>query len=119
VTFDVRQDPDALPRAKLLAVYTTALGIIALSLGAAALVLHLAEPAKEAAPRAPSVAPSQIGTIEQTPIERTARGLEARRVQREALEAWRWVDRDAGVGEIPIDVALDVFLRSTKDAGAD
>ena len=44
-------------------------------------------------------------------IRDTARGQDLRRAQRDALETWRWVDRDAGIGAIPIDVAIDIVVR--------
>lgn len=56
----------------------------------------------------PAVAPRTIGSIEQTPITRTAVGLEAHDAQRDVLDAYGWVDRDAGLGAIPIERAMQI-----------
>lgn len=63
---------------------------------------------------APRVAPRTIGSIEQTQITRTAAGLEAHDAQRATLESWQWIDRDAGVGAIPIERAMQIVAGEAK-----
>ncbi len=64
----------------------------------------------------PSVAPTTIGMIEQTPIEYTERGIQLRNTQRRELGRFAWVDRDAGIVSIPIDRAERLLLEDQKRA---
>lgn len=86
--------------AKLLALLVV---VAIFAIGAASWLLGSATPRP-----APAVAPRTIGSIEQTQITRTAVGLEAFDAQRAALESWQWIDRDAGIGAIPIERAMQL-----------
>lgn len=82
------------------------LGLVAIGVAAIAVATLLVGHPPEGV--APGPAPRTIGSIEQTPITGTAVGLELRDRQRESLETWRWVDRDAGVAAIPIERAMQI-----------
>src|SRR5262249_8111460 len=61
------------------------------------------------APPAP-FAPREIATVEQTLILDVERGMDLRRRQEEALARAAWIDRDAGLAQIPIDVAMQAVV---------
>lgn len=54
-------------------------------------------------------------------IERTlfgqASGLEERALALRALETYGWVDRQAGLVQIPIDRAMEIYLRRHQEEG--
>ena len=54
--------------------------------------------------------PTTVGTVEQTLVHSTERGVSLRVEQRAALEKWGWADRDAGLATIPIDRAMDLVV---------
>jgi hypothetical protein len=58
--------------------------------------------------------PATVGTVEQSLVRETARGVTQRTEQTAALERWGWVDRDAGVATIPIDRAIDVVVERSR-----
>ena len=105
--FEVRQAPDRLHRRTMLAVTAASIVITGIALVVAWVLLE----AWGQKPRAvaPPVAPRTIGTLEQTLILDTKRGLALRAEQQASLRTWAWVDRDAGVAQIPIDQAIDVL----------
>ena len=105
MSFAPEQQSDVLPKRRLLVVYFAAIAITVI-----AIIIAWSLTPRRAAEHAQR-APAQISTIEQTSIRDTARGLDLRNAQREALGKWRWIDRDAGVGAIPIDVAIDLVVR--------
>jgi len=106
------QERDRVPGVRLFAVlvWTLAVGVVAV--GVSTLILHTrsADLGEAPAPFA-SVAPRTIGSIEQTSIDRTSAGVALRATQRRELDRFGWVDRDAGVAQIPIDRAMDVVVR--------
>ena len=59
-------------------------------------------------PTRPTPSAFAPGTPEQTPIERSARGLELRVQQARRLSTYGWVDRDAGIVRIPIERAIEL-----------
>ena len=67
-----------------------------------------------AAAETPRPAPLVIGSIETTPILDGDRGRHIQAAQRAELEHGRWIDRDAGLVEVPIDLAIERLL----DGGA-
>jgi hypothetical protein len=64
----------------------------------------------------PAPVPSTVGTLEQTLILAEGRGIHERASGRERLDAFEWVDRDAGVARIPIERAMDLVV--ARDGGA-
>lgn len=106
--FIVRQEPDRLERRKLVVVTVTSIAIAALATASAWLLLVGASPPPVATEKPPPFAPAQIGTVETTLIATTERGLTLRAEQKEALTHYGWVDQDAGIGRIPIDIAIDI-----------
>ena len=95
-----RDHVDGGPIAKIM------IGLIAIGVAAIAVAAVLMGHGPERS--AARTAPRTIGSIEQTQITTTAAGLELHDRQRESLETWRWVDRDAGVAAIPIERAMQI-----------
>lgn len=61
----------------------------------------------------PEVAPP-TGTLDRGLVRYEARGIDRNRAARAELDHFRWIDRDAGIAEIPIDRAIDVVARSAR-----
>lgn len=106
--FQVRQEPDAVARRKVIAIAAGGALVVVAGLAVAWGLLSLwAETGPFPAPLA---APTTIGTLEQTLIEDTQRGLDLRRRQEAELDRWGWADRDAGVAQIPIERAMELLV---------
>jgi hypothetical protein len=104
---EVRQEPDRLERRSIVTV-----AVASLVLGAIALVvseLLLERWGEEPKHPPPLAAPRTIGTLEQTLITNTQRGVDQRREQQATLRRWEWADRDAGVARIPINDAIELL----------
>jgi hypothetical protein len=118
MTFHPEQERDRVQGARITRFLAGGVIIGALSVGASTWLLHCRAPAltnARALPTAPAtVAPRTIGSIEQRPLGGTAVGWELRDRQRRELQGYRWVDRDAGIAEIPIDQAMSLVA---EDAG--
>jgi hypothetical protein len=107
--FVVRQDPDRLAQRKLVLVVVTSILIAAIAITSAWLILAASSRGPAAATGKGAIPPpSGVGTVERTLIETTERGLTLRAEQREALEHYGWVDRDAGMARIPVERAMDI-----------
>jgi hypothetical protein len=104
---EVRQAPDVLDRRSLMAVTVGSVIITGVALVVAWLLLDAWGQKPRTTP--PPVAPRTIGTLEQTLVLDTKRGLALRAEQEASLGKWEWVDRDAGVARIPIAEAIDVL----------
>lgn len=104
------RDPDVVESRSIGAVAVGSAVIFALSLGAVVILLRPAA----AEPSGP--APAVIGSLETTPILDGDRGRHIAAGERAGLTRWRWVDRDAGVVDMPLDLAVDRLLE--KDGGA-
>lgn len=112
--FVVRQEEDRVRGRRLLLVLAAAAVITAAALGFAAWLLRAAGGASAPAPDAPPA-----GLVEQTPTPASARGLALRHQQRRELDGWSWVDRDAGIARIPVDVAVRLVIAAeAADASA-
>lgn len=109
-SFDVRQAPDELARRKIASV--TLAGILVTAIAVVIAWLLLRRWGGEQRRFTPPAAPRTIGILEQTLIRETERGVELRTEQAAALTRWGWVDRDAGVAQIPIDEAIEVVAAS-------
>ena len=105
--FEVRQAPDRLARRRIALVTAAAAVTVVVALLVAWGLLEAwgQEPRRAA----PPVAPRTIGTLEQTLILHTERGIELRREQEAELRRWGWIDRDAGVARIPIETAMELM----------
>jgi hypothetical protein len=106
--FKVEQAEEHLAHRKILAVTAASIVITVIGLVLAWLLLEAwgQRPPRTASP----VAPRTIGTLEQTMILETERGVMLRKEQEKSLHRWEWVDRDAGIARIPIEAAIDVMV---------
>lgn len=99
--------PDRIPaRTVVLALVGIVVGIAACAI-AVALVLapsidDRAPP--PAPPSATSIPPAPFATA--TPVER------ARAARKAALDRWQWADRDRAIVRVPVEVAIDRYLRA-------
>jgi len=67
------------------------------------------------------VAPREIARVHQAPIEHDPYERERRAQQRRSLEGYRWLDRERGTAEIPIERAMQLVveqLAGSADAPA-
>jgi hypothetical protein len=103
-------EPDVIAGRPVAKIAVGAMLVLALSVVAA---LALLSPAAAETPR---IAPLVIGSIETTPILDGDRGRHIAAAQRAELERGRWVDRDAGIVDLPLDLAIDRLL--AQDGGA-
>jgi hypothetical protein len=116
----LRPEGDHVPRA---AFWLTGALCIAIVVASVFIAGHFFHSWSRSGPEAPPLpARAQVGIVEQTLIERTERGLDARAAQRETLTHFGWVDRSRGLAKIPIDQAMDlatdpVFLRRAFPEG--
>jgi hypothetical protein len=117
--FTVRQAPDDLAKRKLVTITIASFVVFTCAVVIAASLLRDAERGRDTGPAAPGVAPATIGMLEQGLALGPPRGLELRARQREALERWGWVDRDAGIARIPIERAMDLVANGAAGAGPD
>jgi hypothetical protein len=106
--FVVRQEPDRLHQRKLVVVTTMSIAIFAMATASAWFLLAATSTAPSAGGKPPPPAPAQIGTVETTLIDVTERGVKLRADERQALDRYGWVDRDAGLARIPIERAMDM-----------
>src|SRR4051812_34956494 len=101
--FPLHQESDCLPRRWL---FGLAGGSVMLTLVAVWLSALLGRTSQVARPATPLLRAAQASPLEQSLIEQDARGLQLQREQRGALERYGWVDRDAGVVQLPIERAM-------------
>jgi hypothetical protein len=117
---EVVQEDDAVASRKLSAVLVTGIIVTIAAVAVSGWILAAVRaglPWHEAA-FAP-VAPGQIDRVHQTPIERARHGWALRDRQRRSLEEYRWVDRDRGIAQIPIERAMQIVVdEAAKDGGA-
>jgi hypothetical protein len=62
----------------------------------------------------PEIGLSKIGMVEQQPFAQAVRGERAKVRQRERLESYGWVDREAGVVHIPIAEAMRLVASGAR-----
>jgi hypothetical protein len=60
-------------------------------------------------------APREIGMIDQTLLERDEYGPTLRAHQIQTLQRYGWADREHGIAQIPIDKAMDLFVKQSED----
>jgi hypothetical protein len=104
--FVPKVEGDRVSRKFLATVALVALAVAIVSVVAADALLQSGR-AASAAPK-PVEAADQIGTVEQTLIVDTRRGLDEAAKDRQALDRFGWIDRSRGVAKIPIDDAMDL-----------
>lgn len=117
--FEVAQEADVVASRKVSAVMAGGVVVTIASVAVAGWLLASTRSGlpTHAATSAP-VAPREISGIHQTPIERDRHGWEQREEQRRSLDQYRWIDRDGGVVQIPIDLAMQlVILEAAKADG--
>jgi hypothetical protein len=62
----------------------------------------------------PRPAPRELSNVDQTPIWGPPLGEDLRARQRRELDEWGWVDRKAGIANIPIDRAMDLVVEESR-----
>ena len=113
MSFIPRQEPDRLP-GRWLAVIAAGAVIFSIVLVGAALLLERqrSDPAPEWPPP-----PSSVGAMETELFREEATRRELWPRQRARLQSYGWVDRRAEVVHIPLERAMDLWLRSRAGQG--
>jgi hypothetical protein len=89
--------------------------IMIVSVVAAGLLLRSAKPGPLMSRATVAIPPKVNGRVEETLIESAASGWARRDDQRRILRRYSWVDRERGVVHIPIDRAIDEFVRQEQE----
>lgn len=102
-------EPDRLPYPRLVAVMFAVLALFGLA------VFLSSRLQKAATDVPPAPIPDALGEVEingvnQRPFENDQRARRSRREKLERLRSYGWVEPDAGVVHIPIDVAMDLLV---------
>jgi hypothetical protein len=108
MSFPVIQEPDKVRARRLIGIGFAGVIITLVSLGIADALLASAGRGRDQGTATPTQAPAEMGTIEQTLVLSTRRGIDLRNEQLEELERYGWADRDAGLAKIPIERAMDI-----------
>lgn len=113
---ELRQEPEAIGRAWTAIVLATLLPfVVLLGFGAAGFLRFLTRDRGGAATVSVRPTPvASVGTLHGSLFAHPADGERLAAEQRARLGRYAWVDRDAGVVRVPIDVALTLVV----DAGA-
>ena len=112
--FSVTQEADVVRSRRLTGIGVVGVVITIVSLGIAAWLLAVSGRGREHGAAEPMIGPPELGTIEQTLIGTTRRGIDLKNAQRESLETYGWVDRDAGIAKIPIERAIDIVAEGAR-----
>lgn len=117
---EIRQEPDQVPGKPIAAVIVATLATIAVSVVAVWMIGDCGGTDLRAGPsvRTWGGVPREIHHVE----AHVLRGVEtdAERARRQAileLSTWRWVDRDRRRVAVPVDVAIDLYLRQRAGGG--
>ncbi len=102
-------EPDRLPYSRLVAVLFAVLTLF----GVAVFLSSRIQKAATVVPPAPI--PAELGEVEihrinQRPFVNDQRARTSRREKLERLRSYGWVEPDAGVVHIPVDVAMDLLV---------
>ncbi|HEX3771045.1 MAG TPA: hypothetical protein VHV30_09285 [Polyangiaceae bacterium] len=112
-TEGVRQEDDVVPGRRITAITAVAAFVALGGVAVATLLLRLDTGSVRAEAAGLSVPPARrIAGVEQTAILTARDGLDLRDRQREELSRAAWIDRDAGIAALPIDVAMDAVVRA-------
>jgi hypothetical protein len=111
------REPDVVEKDRLPSRKLGMLAIIAIVVTIVAVFIsdRILRASSTSSPVHPTVAPEQIGIVEQSLIWTTQRGLDERARQRESLRHAEWIDRDAGIARIPIDRAISQVIERAQD----
>jgi hypothetical protein len=115
--FEVHQELDEVRTRALVAIGIASIvvGTIGVFFAGVIVSLVVGSLRPDQAPRGgPAAVPRTLSGIEQTPIWQTSAGEDLRDRQRRELERWSWVDRNAGVANIPIDRAMDLVVEESR-----
>lgn len=113
----LHQEPDRIAWRTLAKIATIAALVIAAALVSSSAMLVAERGAlRPHSERRPTHAPRQIGMVNQAPIDSERYGLRLRERQRERLANFGWVDRDAGIAHIPIELAMDLVARAAQSS---
>jgi hypothetical protein len=117
--FDVAQEGDVVASRKISAILVAAVVITIVALAIARWILAVAASALPSHPAlfAP-VAPREIAGIHQTLIGRDRHGWQLRDEQLRSLDEYRWINRERGIAQIPIDRAMQIVVDETTRAKA-
>ncbi len=102
------QAEERLPRRQSLVLFGFTVGVVVASLLVSYAVLRLFSSDRPAA--RPTPVAREVSGIDQTLIARDRAGVRSRAEQRRVLEAYGWVDQQAGVVRIPITRAFELLL---------
>lgn len=116
--FEVLQEHDRVATRKIVSVVAVALITGALAVIVAALLLQ----AGAGSIRIDTVQPGHaqrpatvhIGQIKQTMIDYKAWGRELNARQHKELSTYRWIDKQNGLAQIPIDDAMDIVVQRAR-----
>jgi hypothetical protein len=114
MSFPVTQEADQVRARRLSAVGVAGVVITLVALAVAGVLLGASGRGREHGAPESVEAPPEIGTIEQTLVLSTRRGLDLKEEQREELERYGWADRDAGIAKIPIARAMDIVAGGAR-----
>ena len=106
-----------LPYRKILGVGIASVIIFALSIVWSTALLRGAEKEMQPAgppPLPPGVSQYEVGIINQRMFSLDQRAAQKRLQQMNRLNTYGWLDRQAGVVHIPIDVAMDMLVQEQK-----
>jgi hypothetical protein len=106
-----------LPYRKIVGVGVAAVVIFGLSIFWSTSLLHSAE--KEMQPAGPPPLPKgvnqyEVGIVNQRMFSLDQRAAQKRLQQMTRLNTYGWLDRQAGVVHIPVDVAMDMLVQEQK-----
>jgi hypothetical protein len=109
-SWHIAQEPDRVATARLLLISALALVVALAGVLAAAQMLH--HSSASASPEArPSAAAGRPSPLEQGLLERVERGIQLQTEQKKRLAAYGWVDRRAGIANIPIERAMELRVQ--------
>lgn len=114
----VRAEEDRVPVLRLVLVGVAALVIFFIGSLAAVSYLRYRQAERGPIPVPPEVGQSKIGLVEQQQFDMSLRSDRAKAKQLERLGSLGWVDRQAGVAHIPIDVAMQLVAQGARPAAS-
>jgi len=115
--FAVHQEDDLVAGRKLAIIGAGSVVVGAVGVIVAALLVYRDTGAlrpSAAGLRGPLPAPTAISRVEQTPIWQTRAGLDTKAAQQAELNHLKWLDREAGIAQIPIDDAIDIVVQVSR-----
>ncbi len=109
----VLQEQDVMPRRLALSTTTVIVSVTLGGIAVAGLVLRLTVGPAPAAPEAMAAA-REVSGIEQSLVVNDSEGLRRSEAQRKELESYRWVDRQRGLVQIPIQRAMELVAQGAQ-----